>query len=473
MTSWLIRRKSFLLWLTISAVLGSWLSFVLVKGEDKRPLLPGITTDGHHQIEMNCNACHINEEEGRFTSQGVSNTGCLNCHAEDLEAHSDSHPVRKFRNPENAGMLEHINALSCITCHREHNQKITGPMAVTVPGDYCAHCHEVTLESLPSHRDLSFKSCATAGCHNYHDNTALAPSFLLKHFGEPITHPEPRITSLTNLRRIAEQTIPTPLRLDQADAPADHDNEKAVHDWHQDAHSKAGVNCRDCHGDQTSGNWNPKPDHTSCNSCHEPEVSTFLEGKHGMRLAHEGLAPMTPAEARRPMKAAAAHKSLNCNSCHPAHNYDRHHASVYACLTCHDDEHSRSYQNSRHFSLWQLERRGAKPTGSGVSCATCHLPKAKIQGEVAVMHNQNWNLAPNDKMLSSVCMKCHGMQFGMDALSDRELIRKNFNGRPTKEHPGISWTVQAAIDRGDEDVIKIKKYLEAVASESEQDIKQK
>lgn len=43
----------------------------------------------------------------------------------------------------------------------------------------------MTRENIPSHADLPFSSYATVGCHNYHDNVALAPLFLLKHFGGP------------------------------------------------------------------------------------------------------------------------------------------------------------------------------------------------------------------------------------------------------------------------------------------------
>ena len=49
---------------------------------------------------------------------------------------------------------------------------------------------------------------------------------------------------------------------------------------------------------------------------------------------------------------------------------------------------------------------------------------------VLVQHNQNANLRPNDKMLRSVCMSCHGLGFSMDALADPEMRRRNFNGRP-------------------------------------------
>ena len=76
----------------------------------------------------------------------------------------------------------------------------------------------------------------------------------------------------------------------------------------------------------------------------------------------------------------------------------------------------------------------AKPN-SGVSCATCHMPRKPVKygdGEyIIVEHNQNDNLRPNEKMLRSVCMDCHGLGFAIDALADRKLIETNFSDKPS------------------------------------------
>ena len=154
---------------------------------------------------MQCTACHTNEKkENIFTSSGVPNSACMNCHSDSLQKFADSHPVRKFKNPENIIFTEHIDALNCITCHSEHNEKITEAMAVSVPADYCAHCHEVTLENLESHKDLAYDTCATAGCHNYHDNTPLEPSYLLKHYGEDKLLENPQVPELSSQARCSD-----------------------------------------------------------------------------------------------------------------------------------------------------------------------------------------------------------------------------------------------------------------------------
>ena len=179
-----------------------------------------------------------------------------------------------------------------------------------------------------------------------------------------------------------------------------------------------------------------------------------------MRLAHDGLSPMTPELARREMKASAAHEALSCNSCHEPHNYDRQFAAQSACIQCHDDPHTLNYANSPHARLWEAELAGGVPN-SGVSCATCHMPRTRSGDYFAADHNQNANLTPNEKMLRSVCISCHGLQFSMDALADRDLIHANFTGRPKEKHPGIDWAAEAAISRGDEEVKAIKERLES------------
>ncbi len=465
MAHWIQKQKSVLLWLIVTVALAAWLSHILLKAEDKTALLPGKTTHGHYQIELACTACHTDEEvENVFTSSGVPNSACNNCHGEDLTNFSDSHPVRKFKNPENAIFLEHVDAMSCVECHQEHNEKVTHEMGVTIPSDFCAHCHQVTLENLDSHKNLAFNTCATAGCHNYHDNIALAPSFLLKHYGEDDHLSEQVVAEVNALERWIQDGNKKrePLSLADADAPAPKLTSDFINsEWEHTAHANAGVNCSDCHDHPETGVWIDAPDHNTCKTCHDVEVTDFLKGKHGMRLAHPNIAAMTPEEARRPMKSSSAHQDLSCSSCHQPHRYDREFAAHQACIQCHDDEHTKNYENSSHFRLWADELAGTGEERTGVSCATCHLPREERDDHFVVNHNQNANLTPNEKMLRNVCMNCHGMQFAMDAMADPELIQRNFIGRPSKSHPGISWTVDSAIARGDEDIIELKKYLES------------
>jgi len=398
------------------------------QGPDRTVFLPGPTTHGHYQIELDCQACHT-------PWMGVQEAACYKCHEAELKLADDSHPKSKFTDPRNADRLQLIDAANCVTCHREHVPQRTGTMGVTMPSDYCFHCHQQTLKDRPSHRDLPFNSCATAGCHNYHDNTALYESFLLKHLDEPDVRPEPRVA-----RRTVAAFTNAPLTATGQDAPATAASDPAIlQEWVSTAHAVAGVNCTGCHAPAGKGGtpatWTDHPTHEACASCHKGESEGFLAGRHGMRLA-QGLSPMQPALARLPMKADAAHRDLACTSCHGDHDFNTRRAAVEACMSCHNDPHTLAYTRSPHYTLWQEELSGSAPAGSGVSCATCHLPAETVTVDgsqrVVTQHNQNAHLRPNEKMVRTVCLDCHGLSFALDALADADLIQANFRGSPSR-----------------------------------------
>ena len=105
-------------------------------------------------------------------------------------------------------------------------------------------------------------------------------------------------------------------------------------------------------------------------------------------------------------------------------------------MDCHNDTHTLAWTDSPHFDMWQKELRGELPEGSGVSCATCHMPRIEHDvsdwlTRVMVDHNQSANLSPNSRMIRSACLHCHGLEFSIDALADQKLIDSNFAGRPS------------------------------------------
>jgi hypothetical protein len=411
-------------------------------------LLPGATTDGHHQIELACPACH----RSAFGGGEVLQQACTGCHAQALEAGDDKHPARKFEDPRNAFRLEKIDATRCVTCHVEHRPKATRAMGVTQPADYCFHCHGGKDEMPPSHAGLPFDGCTA--CHNYHDNRALYEDYLLRHARAPalLERPVVPVRALLEALQMSaaypHDRFPFgPVAPARADAPAAwrQGPQAARHAEALDTtHARAGVNCSGCHrhGGPAAG-WVARPaTPQACEGCHADEVRGFRGGRHGMRAA-AGLAPMTPAGARLPMQADAAHRALQCTSCHGAHGFAANlAAAVQACLGCHDDEHSRAYQDSPHHVLAQREARGELPPGSGVSCATCHMPRERIDTaegtRIAVQHNQSATMRPFSKMVRPVCQHCHGLGFVLDALSDRVLVARNFRGRPAATHRSIA-----------------------------------
>ncbi len=444
-------------WLVLTVALLAVFVFVVttdhVAGRDiplfstvKTMLLPGETSHGHYQIELACSACHT-------PMMGVKQDACLNCHQEELNIAKDTHPAKKFNDPTSGERLKLLDAQKCITCHREHVPERTHPMGLSLPTDYCYHCHQDVMEQRPSHKEFAFDSCATAGCHNYHDNRALYENFLSKHSDE-LDMLDKQVVMLRSSSQTETKSagkVPTKegsaqndskenpyLTLADMNAPDSVETpQEMLDDWVTTAHATSGVNCNQCHVDsvdeteEAQATWSNQVDHQTCGKCHQRELAGFTAGKHGMRLAQQ-LSPMTLADARLKMKASRAHESLNCSSCHSGHRFDTQFAAVDACLSCHNDRHSLAYQSSSHYDLWKLEVSGDAQPGTGVSCATCHMPRMEDDdGNVFVDHNQNGNLRPNEKMIRSVCNHCHGVAYSIDALADEKLIETCFQGEPS------------------------------------------
>lgn len=403
---------------------------------DKSALLVGEATWGHYQIEMACTACHSEAFGGREVLQNA----CVDCHGAELKAAHDSHPRKKFTDPRNADRLEILDARYCVSCHVEHQQEQTGTMGLTLPEDYCYHCHGDIGEDRDSHKNLAFDSCASAGCHNYHDNRALYEEFLVANaMGEWL-----KTLPALALPQGAAGELPAGFQ-ELPDFREKHLEHTQVHaQWLDSAHGQAEIHCGGCHTSD-SGDWLAKPGMSSCQNCHAQEVEGFLQGRHGMRLA-QGLDAITPGAARLPLDSDNHEEPHSCLACHGAHSFDTGHASTSACLNCHQGEHSRAFENSPHGRLANAVASGKLAVEQVVTCATCHLPRVPISGQgeavLRVEHNQNMNLRPNEKMIRPVCMQCHSLEFAIDALADEALIKNNFSGRPSEHVPSIDWALK-------------------------------
>ena len=180
--------RPWVLFLLLNLIIAVYFLYALLAPASnlKSAWLPGQTTHGHYQIELDCNACHDpSANDSEHTSANVMQDSCVRCHGEQLDIAQDTHPAKKFNDPTNADLLQVLDAQDCLSCHREHVPDQTLVMGLTVPADYCWHCHQDVADSRPSHQGMAFDSCATAGCHNYHDNRALYEKFLDDHYGEP------------------------------------------------------------------------------------------------------------------------------------------------------------------------------------------------------------------------------------------------------------------------------------------------
>lgn len=448
---------AWLVWLLSTCIGCAFFAQVLFKGEDKTVFMPGPLSNGHHQLAESCDSCHTDA----FGGGPVLQESCESCHGDVRKKPFDSHPKAKFSDPRNADMLADLNATQCVTCHQEHKAEITLVNGVTQPEDFCYQCHESIAEDRPSHEGMGFETCANSGCHNFHDNRALYTDFLVKHLDQPAVLeaaglPEREFADVLDMliEYPRDQFPVETLALSDADAPDDKQQDATVMaQWQASGHAEQGVNCTACHTQLTSegeadaeatditAHWTDDPVAENCASCHDIEVEAFGKGKHGMRLA-AGLSPMTVGAARLPMHEDAAHQELTCNSCHAAHDYDVVSAAVEACVGCHADDHTVAYRNSKHYALWLAETEGNGKPGTGVSCASCHMPRISqdvddYNSRIVVDHNQSANLAPNSKMIRGACLECHGLGFSIDSLMDDQLVQDNFQGLPTTRNDSL------------------------------------
>lgn len=450
-----MKKIIWLLWIIISAALLGYLSYQLWISDEQSEFLIGDSTYGHYQIELSCDSCHTDA----FGGTEVIQDACTNCHAQELKDARDSHPKKKFTDPRDAHRLEILDARYCVTCHTEHQQERTHPMGVTIPEDYCYHCHKEVGEERPSHKDLPYDSCASAGCHNYHDNRALYERFLVDNANQPW------LTEIAEIGQRNHAHYSAPKNNSHSDKvvayalyPKDHP------DWLQTSHGQAGVNCESCHAGTENNQdiWVKKPGVEQCQSCHQRETQGFLAGKHGMRLASGNTSfnkAITPQESSLMFNESALSSEHGCTACHGAHEFNPQFASTEACLTCHNDDHSKNFLTSPHANI-------SGSTENSVTCATCHMPRIKSPHDGTVIvntlsteniltknnsenisvttveHNQNLMLRPNEKLIRPVCMQCHSLEFSIDALADKTLIKNNFNGRPSEHIPSIDWALE-------------------------------
>ncbi len=475
------------LWIALSLVAAAYGAKTLYVSGDRTALLPGETTGVHHQFEMSCNTCHTSEsfEDVSSIRKDINKT-CVGCHKDELKASDDSHPIRKFTNPRMAAFWDKVDARFCTSCHLEHvpNETIAG--AVTLAGDFCMACHsegeQDVRQNRESHAELTFETCASSGCHNFHDNRALYEDFLVKHGNAPWLL-DPAIHEAAAFARAPSQVLEdVDDYLASIVAPDQSLNTEIEHEWAASAHAVANVGCSGCHSadyeieEDILANWIHKPDESVCAECHRSEAKTFARGRHGMRRHPDIAGPRTPsdifktvgfddppetlvalineyladpdvppamstAEARVSLHSDVHGLELTCNTCHAPHAQDVQRAAVDSCLSCHNDDHSVSYKDSPHFALWTAELAGDLPAGSGVTCATCHMPQVVKGDELRTNHNQNDTLRPNEKMIRATCMSCHGLGFAIDALADLKLIENNFLGQPNRHIESIDWAL--------------------------------
>ncbi len=146
----------------------------------------GAMNTGHN--DMDCATCHIDAKGSLsqqlqsnfqyligarkhpvdFGTKEVTSDNCLECH----DRANDRHPIYRFEEPRFKDAIQQINAITCLTCHKEHK----GERITLANLSYCFNCHkdmEVDEDPLDiSHADLvkneEWQTCMQ--CHDFHGN---------------------------------------------------------------------------------------------------------------------------------------------------------------------------------------------------------------------------------------------------------------------------------------------------------------
>ena len=179
-----------------------------------------------------------------------------------------------------------------------------------------------------------------------------------------------------------------------------------VNDWQLSAHSKNGVNCEVCHGEEHKSAQDVAkvriPTPATCSTCHQTEVEQYNDGKHAkawaamkaMPTAHwqpialmEGMkgcggchkiGVKTEAEIKDLKKQGAGFGLASCDACHTRHTFSLEEArQPQACQTCHmgfDHPHWEMYSSSKHGVRYLLKQaKVLTDTTPAPTCQTCHM----------------------------------------------------------------------------------------------------
>ena len=82
-----------------------------------------------------------------------------------------------------------------------------------------------------------------------------------------------------------------------------------VKDWEESSHSKAGITCDICHGDDPKNVKFPTPE--TCGECHPERVEQYKKGKHALAWI---VMNAMPATHYQPMELIEGKKG--CGGCH-------------------------------------------------------------------------------------------------------------------------------------------------------------
>ena len=279
--------------------------------------------------------------------------------------------------------------MQCVTCHVEHRPEITLPMGVTLAADFCAHCHQDIAKDRPSHKGMAFNTCNSAGCHKFHDNRALYEDFLAKHLNEPAQQGEAPQLPARNFREVAGGMA----RLSGRSFPSEGTNRcRCAARIHARAQGRGRL-ARDgtCAfrrelqrlpqgGERRRRSVGEAPRPQGVRDLPRDRRPKAISPASTACGSRKDSRPMTPRRARQPMHAKAGDNRARMRELPRART-----ASIRRKPRSKRAWAATATSTRKPTSAHRITRYGRKssparpPAGSGVSCATCHLPREEYR----------------------------------------------------------------------------------------------
>ncbi len=181
---------------------------------------------------------------------------------------------------------------------------------------------------------------------------------------------------------------------------------RIVDDWKLSRHSRSGVDCSACHGDQhmsaATADKALIPTPETCAACHEQQVEQYKNSKHAVAWVAMNAMPYAHAQPmalvsgmkgcggchKIGLKSEAERKErkangrgfgdASCDACHTRHTFSALEAKQpQACQTCHmgfDHPQWEMYSSSKHGVRYLLAQNRLMPDSAAApTCQTCHM----------------------------------------------------------------------------------------------------
>ena len=338
-----------------------------------------------------CIDCHQPHEARRiFYEEGVSDTDCLACHAQDVQA------ADRILPGVNAAELEgstHTN-VRCAQCHERTDPRLDRPCETVAAAVDCSICHAARVEEhkrsihgqLLAENDPDVPDCKD--CHSTHGTESrLDP--------HSPTFPN-NIPDLCG--KCHREGEPAAKRREQVAhlLPNAHLEQEVVENYTMSIHGKGllqsglvvTATCTDCHtshmplpASDPESSVNPAHIADTCGKCHLGIEETFLKSVHSPFV--------TKTDKELPV----------CSGCHTAHTISRTDASAFelnvmqTCGHCHEDV-AETYFDTYHGKVSKLGSVDA------AKCNDCHGAH-----DVLPIANPNSHLSRQN--IVETCGKCH------------------------------------------------------------------